>query len=127
MKEYLAENRFKFLGWMAILVVGITLGFMARPGFDKFALAFEDKPYVAPKSDNENAVGEYFSSVDFQAECFAMAQSRVMLKISGEALNVSQEAQKKAQQYEMRALNGISDETATATIALEKAQGRRTK
>lgn len=125
MKTYLTENRFKFLGWTTILIVGITLGFMARPGFDKFSLAFEDKPYVAPKSDNEQAVDDYFQSVDYQAECRANAQARVMLKISGDALEVSKQAQLKAQQYEIRALNGISSATATETIKLEKAQGRR--
>lgn len=61
MKDYFTQNRFKFLGWTAILIIGITLGFMARPGFDKFALGYADKPYVAPVSDFDKSVNDYFT------------------------------------------------------------------
>ena len=125
MKDYFTQNRFKFLGWAAILVIGITLGFMARPGFDKFALGYADKPYVAPKSDVEEAVEKYLASAEFQEEYRAEAEARVKLKIGNELAIEAKKAAEKEAQYEMRALNGISGDTATATIALEKAQGRR--
>ena len=125
MKDYFTQNRFKFLGWAAILVIGITLGFMARPGFDKFALGYADKPYVAPKSDVEVAVDEYFASSQYQAEVRAEAEGRVKLKMAIELNKEAKMAAEKSSQYEMRALNGISGDTATATIALETKAGRR--
>lgn len=125
MKNYLIENRFKFLGWTSILLVGIVLGFMARPGFDKFALAFEDKPYVAPKSDVDMEIEKYLASAEYQSEYKAEAEARVKLQIASRLNNEAGIAAKKSEQYQMRALNGISPETATATIVLEKAQGRR--
>jgi len=125
--EYITENRFKFMLGGILFACVFALGAYARPGIDQVAGIFvtEQKTYVAPKTDNEIAVEKYVNSTDFKAECFAIAQSRVMLKVSGEALEASKIAQTKVEQYEMRALNGISNETATATITLEKAQGRR--
>ena len=125
MKTYLIEHRFQFLGWLSILVVGIALGFMARPGFDRFSLAFADKPYVSPKSDFETAVDTYFNSTNHQAKCLAEAKAQVSIELAGKYLTISKEEQVKVQQYELRAVNGISDQTATQTIKLEEKQGRR--
>ena len=127
MKEKFISHRFTILGWLTILVIGMGIGFMARPGFDKIALAFEDKPYIAPKSDVEIEIEKYLTSPEYQSEYKAEAEARVKLKIATRLNNEAGIAAKKSEQYQMRALYGISPETATATIELEKAQGRRTK
>ena len=127
MKDYFTQNRFKFLGGAVLFFAVLSLGAYCRPAYD-FAFSVlvpEPKVYVAEKSDVEKEVDTYLSSSEFQSEYRAEAEARVKLKI---ATKLSVEAQKAAQmasQYEMRALNGISGDTATATIALEKAQGRR--
>ena len=125
MKDYFTQNRFKFLGWTAILIIGITLGFMARPGFDKFALGYADKPYVAPVSDFDKSVNDYFTSTNHQAKCMAEAKAQVSMELASKYLDISKAEQTKVQQYEFRAVNGISDQTATQTIKLEAKQGRR--
>lgn len=127
MKNYLIENRFKFLIGGFLFFAVLSLGAYCRPAYD-FAFSVlvpAPKVYVVEKSDVEKEVDTYLSSSEFQSEYRAEAEARVKLKIATKLSGEAQKAAQMASQYEMRALNGISGDTATATIALEKAQGRR--
>jgi len=125
MTNYFSDHKFQILGILVVFIIGGTLGFMARPGFDKFSLTFADKPYVAPMSDFDKAVDAYFTSTNHQAKCMAEAKAQVSMDLAGKYLGISKEEQQKVSQYELRAVNGISDQTATQTIKLETKQGRR--
>jgi len=126
MTNYFSEHKFQILGILAVFIIGGTIGFMSRPGFDKFAEGYADKPYVAPMSDFDRDVNTYFTSTNHQAKCLAEARAQISMEWASKYLDVSREEQKKVQQYELRAVNGISDQTATRTISLETKQGRRT-
>lgn len=146
MKEYLISHRFTLLGWTAILIVGIALGFMARPGFDNLAKTYftEQEPYIAKAEDNrtplQKAMAEeiekYKKTSDYTTliEKIAVEHVGQMLSIdissiTGEAESIKETIEKKqvaqVEQHKLREIYGISDKTATATIKLEEKQGRR--
>lgn len=104
---------------------GVTIP-LIQEGWDlTIAPLYETKPFVAPKSDVEIEIEKYLMSSDYQKEIKAEAEGRVKLMIATRLGNEAQDAAIKADQYEMRALNGISSETATQTIKIETKQGRR--
>lgn len=123
--NYFEQHRWQIIIGAVVLIVGFLGGFMARPGFDKFALGYADKPYVAPVSDFDKSVNDYFTSTNHQAKCMAEAKAQVSMELASKYLDISKAEQTKVQQYEFRAVNGISDQTATQTIKLEAKQGRR--
>lgn len=129
--KILQSNKAKVIIGATLFITVFALGAMARPGIDltkeiiSGAFGSKKMAYVSKKSDNEIAIEKYLNSPEFKAEYSAMAQARVMLKISGDALEMSKVAQAKLQQLETRALNSISNATATETIAIETKQGRR--
>lgn len=112
-----------------IIIAGIALfalGFAVRPGFDLLiAPFFMPKPYIAPVSDFDQAVDDYFNSSNHQALCHSKAKAQVSLEWANKYLTVTRDEQAKVDNFEVRATNHISDDTATKTITIEKNQGRR--
>jgi hypothetical protein len=125
MTDYFSAHKWKLIAGIVVFLLGSTSGFLIRPLFDKIALSYADKPYVAPVSDFDKSVNEYFTSTNHQAKCMAEAKAQVSMDLAGKYLGISKEEQQKVSQYELRAVNGISDQTATRTISLETKQGRR--
>jgi len=126
MKTYLTENRFKFLLGAVLFTTVFSLGAYARPGIDRFAGLFHKEPpvYVAKISDFDQAVLDYEHSTNHIARCHSQAKAQVSLEWANKFLGVSREEQERVEVLEMKAVNGISDETAKKTVQIEKSQGR---
>ena len=116
---------------IGFLVFGaFILGAYARPGFDLagelISGVFGKKEvYVAQKSDFEEEVDAYFNSDAHQARCMAMAKEQIAVGWAGKYLDIAKTEGGKVKSFEIKAVNQISDETATKTISIEKASGRR--
>jgi tellurite resistance protein len=115
---------------LSILVVSaFVLGAFARPGFDlagELIGGFGKKEvYVAQKSDFERDVDAYFNSESHQARCMAMAKEQVSVDWAGKYLDIAKSEGAKVRSFEIKAVNQITEETATKTISIEKASGRR--
>jgi hypothetical protein len=116
---------------LGILVVSaFVLGAFARPGFDLGAelvgAVISPKPvqHISPKTDFEVAVDTYFSSEQHQARCMAMATEQVAVDWAGKYLEIAKTTGEKVRVYEFKAVNQVSESTATETVRLEKAAGR---
>jgi len=144
MKNYLIENRFKFLGYAAIFVLVFSLGAYSRPGVDKVfgvinpLFGSKQEVYVAKKSvdvyqeEFEKAVEVQMNTKQQKDLCLDQAKMIVAdnlrdkyAVVSNNYDTIAADARSRAKSTVVKISNGISDETATATIKLEKAQGRR--
>ena len=144
MKDYFTQNRFKFLGGAVLFVAVFTLGAFARPGIDNaiaiVAPLFQSKEevYVAQKN-----VDRYQEEFDKEVEkqmntkqqkdlCLDQAKMIVgdnlrdkYAVVSNNYDTIAEDAKSRAKSTITKIANGISDTTATATIAVETVQGRR--
>lgn len=140
------EKVIKYALWSVIFVSGVLLGFFVRPGWDKMAVILEPKEvvYVAPVNDTRTAlikardeeVAKYKKSPDYVALIDKIAvdhiDSMFMIDIASDAGTTQTQKQvlfekqaSQIEQHKLREINGISDATATQTIAIETKGGRR--
>ena len=130
MKEFFTSVRFKLIVFIMFFGIAFVMGAYARPAVDEVFAYFAPEPTVAyvaepVKSDFEKAVIAYETTTSHVDRCHEIAKAQVSLEWAGLYMNITEKAQKRVSELEMRALNGITDTTATATVALEVAQGRR--
>lgn len=144
MKSYLIEHRFQFLLGSVLFVAVFSLGAYARPGIDHVASIvapiFETKEevYVAQKSvdryqeEFDNAVEAQMNTKQQKDLCLDQAKMIVAdnlrdkyAVVSNNYDTIAADAKSRAKSTITKIANGISDETATATIKLEEKQGRR--
>jgi len=128
MVNYFSAHKWLIIGNVCVLIIGIYLGFLVRPGFDRLAgiIMPEQKAYVAKVSDFDAAVLAYYNSSENQELCHAQALEHVSMIETKKLQAITETAQGKIESYMTKALYGITNETATATISLETKQGRRT-
>ena len=135
MKNYLIENRFKFLGYAAIFVLVFSLGAYSRPGVDKVfgvinpLFGSKQEVYVAKKSvdvyqeEFEKAVEVQMNTKQQKDLCLDQAKMIVAdnlrdkyAVVSNNYDTIAADARSRAKSTVVKISNGISDETATATI-----------
>lgn len=108
------------------IIVFVAGGFVIPKVYEGFRLFFpEQKAYVAPLSDYEKSVNEHMARASNIKMCRTIAELEVSNELA-KKYTANFDELSPLVNSKITQLNGdISDEVATATIALEKAQGRR--
>ena len=143
--KYFEQHRWYIVGLAVVLIVGMYLGALARPGYDKVVSSFKPKSvYIAVGQDTRTPlqkamaeeVAKYKKSPDYITLIEKIAVDHVgnilMIDIAsatGEAQSIKESIEAKQlsqiEQHKLREINGVTDTTATQTIAIETKQGRR--
>lgn len=113
------------------LVVLFLAGFMVRPTFDRtYAFTmdiFAPKTFIAPtpvKNEFDQEVANYMDTDQAKNLCLNQAKSKVAADFTKKYDGIYGESTDKANAITHMINNDISPETAKATVAIEKAQGR---